>query len=111
MPFALLIIIIICLVAPLVWGITHMSLTKNYGWGWDHEGVIIGYTITIAPCLMAFVAMTGLVYVSTGEKVYTGYIYSSEDSYNRTIGHIRFSETAGEDSQPAFCAVKGSEDG
>ena len=44
---------------------------------------------------------------STGEKIYTGYIYSADDQLgDSTVGHIRFSEYAVEDEQPSFCVKK-----
>lgn len=44
--------------------------------------------------------------LNTGEKQYTGYIYSAEDGIAETIGHLRFSENAGYDKQPSFCVDK-----
>ena len=41
-----------------------------------------------------------------GEKTYTGYIYSAEDGYAKTVGQIRFSQNAGTDEQPSFCVRK-----
>lgn len=38
-----------------------------------------------------------------GENTYTGYIYSVTGEFNRAVGHIRFSQNAGGDSQPSFC--------
>ena len=67
--------------------------------------VLFGIIIAIVSLFMSF----PLFQISTGEKTYTGYIYSAEDFFNRTVGHLRFSENAGSDEQPPFCAVKGSE--
>lgn len=44
--------------------------------------------------------------LNTGDKQYTGYIYSAEDGIAETIGHLRFSENAGYDEQPSFCVDK-----
>lgn len=46
------------------------------------------------------------IHLNTGEKQYTGYIYSAEDGIAKTVGHLRFSETAGMDKQPSFCVDK-----
>lgn len=43
---------------------------------------------------------------NTGEDIYTGYIYSTENFFDRTTVHIRFSETAGKDAQPSFCVAE-----
>ena len=40
---------------------------------------------------------------SIGDNYYTGYIYSAETAWGRTIGELRFSQDAGEDHQPSFC--------
>lgn len=47
-----------------------------------------------------------LITISTGEKTYTGYVYSAEDIFDKTEVHIRYSLNAGEDSQPSFCVKK-----
>lgn len=44
--------------------------------------------------------------LNTGDKQYTGYIYSAEDGIAETVGHLRFSENAGYDEQPSFCVDK-----
>lgn len=41
----------------------------------------------------------------------TGFIYSSEDRAGYTTGHLRFSENAGTDEQPSFCAPSSSKAG
>lgn len=40
-----------------------------------------------------------------GTDQYTGYIYSAETAFGYTTGHLRFSENAGEDTQPSFCVI------
>lgn len=49
--------------------------------------------------------------VNTGTKTLTGYIYSSQTRFGYIVGHIRFSEQAGADVQPAFCTKADSEAG
>lgn len=44
------------------------------------------------------------------DDVYTGYIYSRDSSFGYTRYHIRFSQNAGEDSQPSFKVKAGSEE-
>lgn len=66
--------------------------------------------------IITLVGVTGLMavfggfcscfYWNIGEKTYTGYIYSAEDSYTKTVGQIRFSQNAGTDEQPSFCVKK-----
>ena len=63
-------------------------------------------TTLIVFVLAIFVGALSCVRISTGEKQYTGYIYSAEDSFGETTGHIRFSQNAGEDMQPSFCVKK-----
>lgn len=70
------------------------------------------------PIVSLFVAIFTLViggflvthlHWNTGESIYTGYIYSAEDGIAATTGHLRFSQNAGEDTQPSFCVNKGTE--
>lgn len=73
----------------------------------DHPlsvGIIIPPLIVIGVLVLAFAAAS--VQVNTGEKQYTGYIYSAEDGIAETVGHLRFSENAGMDEQPSFCVDK-----
>lgn len=61
--------------------------------------------LTIVVC--GFIATLYCLQISVGEQTLTGYIYSVEDDLgNKTRGHLRFSENAGEDSQPSFCVQK-----
>ena len=39
----------------------------------------------------------------------TGFVYSKDSKWGVTNYHIRFSETAGEDVQPSFCATTGTQ--
>lgn len=44
-----------------------------------------------------------------GEADYTGYIYSRDSQFGYTTYHIRFSENAGEDTQPSFKVKAGGD--
>ena len=72
----------------------------------DHPVIFMG-----GVCFIISFALFGATHfnLNTGEKQYTGYIYSAEDGLARTVGHLRFSENAGMDEQPEFCVNK--EDG
>ena len=73
---------------------------------WVFLGCFGGFILLIGLFLL-FVFGCSCVNWSTGEKTYTGYIYSAEDEWgDSTEGHLRFSENAGEDVQPAFCVKK-----
>lgn len=67
---------------------------------YDHTGVVFGVGVLI---LLATIFGATFINWNTGEKQYTGYIYSAEDDISKTIGHLRFSENAGMDEQPSFC--------
>lgn len=69
----------------------------------DHP-VIFCLGVAIVVPLIIFVSM--FVNINTGDKQYTGYIYSAEDYIAKTTGNIRFSENAGADEQPSFCVDK-----
>lgn len=69
----------------------------------DHSLASVGILI-IATILVSFGILC--FHLNTGEKQYTGYIYSAEDGIAETVGHLRFSETAGMDEQPSFCVDK-----
>lgn len=83
--------------------------------------IILGYTIYLFKddepelgliagmflCIPIIGIMT-LMHISTGEKTYTGYIYSTEDVLDKTNVHIRFSKDAGKDEQPVFCVKNGT---
>lgn len=70
----------------------------------DHPILGIG-VITLG--MFGLIGLAYCIQWSTGEQTLTGYVYSAEDKLgNKTVGHLRFSETAGEDSQPSFCVQK-----
>lgn len=69
----------------------------------DHP-ILFGMGVLVL--IFVFIAIVGCVNWNTGEKQYTGYIYSAEDTLFQTVGHLRFSENAGVDEQPAFCVDK-----
>lgn len=96
--------IILCILIPLIYFIIDRV---RHGW-FDGEILAMGYVIAIMIAIIPVVGLMPLVQVSLGEKNYTGVIYSVENVLNKTVGHIRFSENAGEDTQPSFCVVKDS---
>lgn len=55
---------------------------------------------------MPIVGIISLTFIGTGEEILTGYVYSVEDSFDKTIAHIRFSKNAGTDKQPSICVKK-----
>lgn len=69
----------------------------------DHPLVSVSILI-ISIILLSFGTLC--FHLNIGEKQYTGYIYSAEDDIDKTVGHLRFSETAGMDEQPSFCMDK-----
>ncbi len=68
--------------------------------------------LTIFASMVAILSITIINFLlmcthwNTGDKTYTGYIYSVTESLGETEAHLRFSEYAGEDSQPSFCLAK-----
>ena len=71
----------------------------------DHIGLCIGLGASILCCATVLIPMN--LQWSEGERKLTGYVYSANDGFgNKTTGHIRFSEYAGNDSQPSFCVEK-----
>ena len=58
---------------------------------------LISVTLLLSPFTLVCLHWNG------GDKTYTGYIYSVTESFRKTEAHLRFSEYAGEDSQPSFC--------
>ena len=76
---------------------------------WLNDESEVTFLLVIAGIIVGVATIPNLANISFGEKTYTGYIYSSENVLNMTVGHIRFSENTGEDKQPSFCTVKGSE--
>lgn len=62
-------------------------------------------SLTMIPIII--ICILCCIRINFGEKTFTGYIYSVEDSFwDRTNAHIRFSENAGTDAQPSFCVKK-----
>jgi hypothetical protein len=70
-----------------------------------HTALFIGRTVAL---FIGVIFIISCFRLNTGEKQYTGYIYSAEDTLFQTVGHLRFSENAGMDEQPAFCVDKGN---
>ena len=73
------------------------------GDGWGAGAMVLG--------MITVIAFLFSLNVRFGSEQLTGYIYSSSDRMGYTKGHIRFSETAGEDVQPSFCAPSNSKPG
>ena len=69
----------------------------------DHPVLFMGGIIAL---FLVGIFILSCLHLNTGEKQYTGYIYSAEDTLFATTGHLRFSENAGMDEQPAFCVDK-----
>lgn len=72
-------------------------------WAVDHPFLALFSFIAL---IFALIFLLMCIRLNTGEKVYTGYIYSAEDTIFMTVGHLRFSENAGMDEQPSFCVDK-----
>lgn len=70
-------------------------------WG----GIMLSAVAILLIIAIIFIPSTHLAW-KVGESVYTGYIYSTEDFFDRTNVHIRFSEAAGKDAQPSFCVAE-----
>lgn len=66
--------------------------------GYDYLGIIA--IISGVAALFVFVCFAKC---KIGTEQYSGYIYSTEQKFGRVIAHVRFSESAGEDTQPAVC--------
>lgn len=75
------------------------ELTKD-PWWFNHPFIV---TFLLVLAITAMVSLLFFIQWNTGEDIYTGYIYSTEDFFGKTSAHIRFSENAGADSQPSFC--------
>lgn len=76
---------------------------KIMDWGDDHP-FLVSFGVVVLLILGGFLLCC--LQLNTGEKQYTGYIYSAEDGIAATVGHLRFSENAGMDEQPSFCVDK-----
>lgn len=101
-----MLIILLCIVGAILLAPVVIGRVKDWGVGEHLEYLVI----TIAPFILLATAIFALIQINLGESTYTGYIYSAEDILDKSVGHIRFSETAGKDSQPSFCVAKGSEE-
>lgn len=71
----------------------------------DGDSWMMGGSILILAWLIAIASTLNIQF---GTQQLTGYIYSSDDRMGYTVGHLRFSENAGADSQPKFCAPSNS---
>lgn len=97
--------IILTIIAAVVHVISYFIPEDNYGnrhlWA-----LRINFISLIA--IVVFLIMCFLnTQINLGETQLTGYIYSAEDLFgDSTVGHIRFSESAGADTQPSFCVKK-----
>lgn len=78
-----------------------MANSSYGGEGWGILGIFL--------LVVAFFTFLFSLNFKFGTENLTGYIYSSSDTAGYTKGHIRFSENAGTDEQPYFCAPSGSE--
>jgi len=69
----------------------------------DYEGGLSAGTGFVLGIVWV-VLFIGISNVQFSNDTLTGYIYSKDSKWGVTNYHIRFSETAGEDVQPSFCA-------
>jgi len=94
------------LVAALILGVLTITfIIAAIKSDWDGE------IWAVAAVIVAFAGLVCLIIsmqINFGTKNLTGYIYSNEDRVGYTVGHIRFSENAGTDEQPSFCAPSSS---
>lgn len=76
-------------------------------WGYMKDGWIWFFILLPITLIIIGVILFSTHFAwNTGEDIYTGYIYSTEDYFNRTEVHIRFSDMAGADEQPSFCVAE-----
>ena len=69
---------------------------------------MIDHLLAILIVIVVLIVFCGLHIASNfGEKTYIGYVYSvtTEWAGHVTVGHLRFSESAGGDIQPSFCVA------
>ena len=69
------------------------------------SGIAVGFIALLLLLIPFFMTFRWQI----GEADYTGYIYSRDSQFGYTTYHIRFSENAGEDSQPSFTVAAGSD--
>ena len=79
----------------------YKEITDWDGGGFAAIGILFG--IFFVPLL--FLTMNAQL----SNETLTGYVYSKDSKWGVTKYHIRFSETAGEDVQPSFCATTGTQ--
>lgn len=82
-------------------GCIFKAISDDY----DGEGWFVGGFVLL---VISFFVFLPTVNINWGTQNLTGYIYSNEDRAGYTVGHIRFSENAGTDEQPSFCAPSDS---
>lgn len=70
---------------------THSTVPEMLAWMFG--------LLTLVPSILI---LAGL-HINFRYQTYTGYIYSVEGNIGKAVGHIRFSQNAGEDTQPSFC--------
>ncbi len=64
---------------------------------------------------LAILFLIGLVFAglfvrwNPSDKTLTGYVYQRQEAFGKAKYSIRFSQNAGEDEQPSFCAKLNSE--
>lgn len=93
----MILLITFLLVCALVF-VTYKAFVE----GWELTCVLCGAGAILLFTIWVAFALTFMQW-NTGSKMYTGYIYSVEQEFNKAIGHIRYSQNAGSDSQPSFC--------
>lgn len=93
----------------LAFGVAWIINYKNNG-SYSDRGFWLGAGFIVFGVVW-FIATLGSINFAISAKNLTGYIYSSNTTVGYTHGHIRFSENAGQDVQPEFCAKADSEVG
>jgi len=96
----LTIIIGILALILLITGIYRQSV--HYYGGWEISIGVMLFSLLIV--LLLFITN-----VKLSDQTLTGYVYSKDSFAGVTRYHIRYSENAGEDSQPSFCTNTDSE--
>lgn len=92
--------------ALILFALTVIFIAKAVSDDWDGEAWFFGGCVT---AVIGFVCLLLAINIQWGTQNLAGYIYSNEDRGGYTKGHIRFSENAGADEQPSFCAPSNSE--
>lgn len=86
--------------------LTVLCFAKGANNGYDYEGWFFGGFFLAFITLICFLFTLNFKF---GTEHLSGYIYSNEERLGYTTGHIRFSENAGTDEQPHFCAPSDSQ--